>query len=981
MKRLVAFALLLFFPCLLFGQTNNARMLSGVNAQTGTTYTFVAQDATRLVTFNNALTVGASLPSPLNFGFGAGSLFVARDLGAGAVVITCISCTIDGQSFYTLSAGASVEFYSDGTNYESAPGGASSTGTGAFPNPSMFQNLQVAQTGSFGSNGQAAVLFTDDPYGLCEYTGGTNNVFNELSSVQGVLFWNPAGSGFQCQSVLTAQPFPQGTTPAAGLGYNYNSGGTLQLGAAASYPNGITSPSIVGTGSGTNTFANLSLSNATPGQPTTTNVNLAVTSTPVVLFADQFTGADWCAKVNAAITALPSTGGTVDARGFTVAQACNSNPYHGQAKNVRLLLPAVPIVTSVPWFTPSNANILEGVADGDSSSTLGSLVQACGTTATGWGGSNCVVNGVTVPQFPNSTTVLTFNIPHGPFPAGTYSCIVCGGGQGTSEGLGWQNNSFGQIVQHLKIDGGSNTNVFGYYTENAQERSIIDDINCGNFGGSNLNPNVACGFWDRTEAPSSQSGPSHFKIGNVHVNFNNTGGNSTSSWGFVIELNSGTCVLSGGGGTGATCYVQKVNSGNPLVAVGYPGGAAGPSSGGSGTNYTSAPTWTVYGAPATYGGSLLSGCTGTTVLTSNQVSGMGTQCGTTGYQVGQFAQGPESFTGTVQGNGSNNITGGLYLASENPGIDYLHCERMATCIQFGNGGDLSSGGLIKNIDTTSTLTGNLIHYEPGSDGQTNLWSGQFTSVGGSPGLISDDCPVSGIVGSNISIPVSNIPLFGSVRSMEFYSGCGILNFFDTLKYGPGMGAINHILGPTDQALTFSAASATGSNQVGQDSVLQSGLGSGNGTAAHTKLKGASQSFSSGSTVQTQITEWTQHKKVGSTTNTTATSLFNVAIASGQTGAFEVIVNVSAFQGTPHECSTTETFIAAIQDTSGTVTQQTTAGTTATICDTGTLTLAASFSAASPAVFSVTPTWATIVPAGVIITVEIHNLSQQEISLL
>jgi hypothetical protein len=48
---------------------------------------------------------------------------------------------------------------------------------------------------------------------------------------------------------------------------------------------------------------------------------------------------------------------------------------------------------------------------------------------------------------------------------------------------------------------------------------------------------------------------------------------------------------------------------------------------------------------------------------------------------------------------------------------------------------------------------------------------------------------------------------------------------------------------------------------------------------------------------------------------------------------------------------------------------------------GTLTLAAGFSTAAPAVFSVTPSWTTIVPGGVIITVEIHNLSQQEISLL
>jgi hypothetical protein len=110
-------------------------------------------------------------------------------------------------------------------------------------------------------------------------------------------------------------------------------------------------------------------------------------------------------------------------------------------------------------------------------------------------------------------------------------------------------------------------------------------------------------------------------------------------------------------------------------------------------------------------------------------------------------------------------------------------------------------------------------------------------------------------------------------------------------------------------------------------------------------------------------------------------MFNVAMAANQTAGFEIIVHVETTQATPHNCSTTENFIASVQDTAATVTQQTTAGTIGTICDTGTLTLAAAFSAAAPSVFSVTPTWTTIVPTAVIITVEIHNLSQQELALL
>ncbi len=110
-------------------------------------------------------------------------------------------------------------------------------------------------------------------------------------------------------------------------------------------------------------------------------------------------------------------------------------------------------------------------------------------------------------------------------------------------------------------------------------------------------------------------------------------------------------------------------------------------------------------------------------------------------------------------------------------------------------------------------------------------------------------------------------------------------------------------------------------------------------------------------------------------------MFNVALAANQTAGFMIVVHVETTQATPQNCSTTQTFLAAVQDTSATVTQQTTAGPIATICSTGTLTLAAAFSTAAPAVFSVTPSWTTIVPTAVIISVEIHNLSQQEITLL
>ena len=51
------------------------------------------------------------------------------------------------------------------------------------------------------------------------------------------------------------------------------------------------------------------------------------TNNPQALFADRFPGADACAKINAAIRALPATGGIVDATGFHGPQACASDPF------------------------------------------------------------------------------------------------------------------------------------------------------------------------------------------------------------------------------------------------------------------------------------------------------------------------------------------------------------------------------------------------------------------------------------------------------------------------------------------------------------------------------------------------------------------------------------------------------------------------------------------------------------------------------
>src|SRR5258708_30232556 len=143
MKRLILFFL---FSLPLFAQ-NSARMLSGVNAQTGNTYAFVAQDATRLTTFSNANPIAATLSSGLTAGFSTGTLFSVLNVGVGTLTITCQGCFIysngaAGSATLVLNGGQGADLYSAGQNYWAQAG----AGSGGITNPLNLQNLNVSGT-------------------------------------------------------------------------------------------------------------------------------------------------------------------------------------------------------------------------------------------------------------------------------------------------------------------------------------------------------------------------------------------------------------------------------------------------------------------------------------------------------------------------------------------------------------------------------------------------------------------------------------------------------------------------------------------------------------------------------------------------------------------------------------------------------------------------------------------------------------------
>lgn len=95
-----------------------------VNAQVGTTYTFVDGDRAKLVTASNAAAQAYSLPQAGAASAFAGGWFVdvhnVSTNAAGIVTVTPTTSTINGTSILLIYPAQSVRIISDGTNYQTA---------------------------------------------------------------------------------------------------------------------------------------------------------------------------------------------------------------------------------------------------------------------------------------------------------------------------------------------------------------------------------------------------------------------------------------------------------------------------------------------------------------------------------------------------------------------------------------------------------------------------------------------------------------------------------------------------------------------------------------------------------------------------------------------------------------------------------------------------------------------------------------------
>jgi hypothetical protein len=129
----------------------------GVNAQVGTSYTFVASDLSKLVTLSNASAVAVNLPQATAVGgnFASGWFVEVENRGAGTVTITPTTSQINGGANIALATNNSVKIISDGTNYFALQGKSAINVTSA-----ISHNFATSNNAD-GSLNLAQPAFTD----------------------------------------------------------------------------------------------------------------------------------------------------------------------------------------------------------------------------------------------------------------------------------------------------------------------------------------------------------------------------------------------------------------------------------------------------------------------------------------------------------------------------------------------------------------------------------------------------------------------------------------------------------------------------------------------------------------------------------------------------------------------------------------------------------------------------------------------------
>jgi len=177
---------------------SNVNRLSGitptVNRQTGTTYTFQQSDRSNLVTFSNSGTKAVTLPQAGTDDGQFDELWnvSVQNTGAGLLTITPTTSTIDGASSISIAQNTGVRIFSDGTNYYTERGMATSANFVDNETPAGTSPISSTYTLAHSPNPPASLQFYIDgelKFQGADYTlsGATITILTDLPDTAAIL--------------------------------------------------------------------------------------------------------------------------------------------------------------------------------------------------------------------------------------------------------------------------------------------------------------------------------------------------------------------------------------------------------------------------------------------------------------------------------------------------------------------------------------------------------------------------------------------------------------------------------------------------------------------------------------------------------------------------------------------------------------------------------------------------------------------------
>jgi hypothetical protein len=528
-----------------------------------------------------------------------------------------------------------------------------------------------------------------------------------------------------------------------------------------------------GSGSGSGGGGNTTSTALVAGEPVEGAGTNSIVPSPYYVDATASTylstaGGDACLAINRAVVAAINAGISKVIAPFTGFWSCNTNIWQvsgGTSPGSAILeiefgatgknaSGVTAFIMSVAQYTPYIGGYIHAAQAATSGLTQGMLFVLCGpelAPAGIYSGGICsFTDGAGNSRTVNapSTTNVTFNIPHGPFPAGNYIFAIGLQGEGISsdafpQGMGWNRDGGTLNWSGIAVSCGGNLNCFDMYDLNGDENTKLRDFRVSGpdntLAGGTGSPWAGV-FFDRVECCTNQVGKGWARISIEHLNMAGLGlitNHNYNAYGIVLLGMDLTFVNTGAGSCTGTLkmWPTSVNSSGVLTGV-----QVDPNSNGGGTCVT--PTFTVYGAAPCWNSATgnIAGGTVTGCGTNNPAGNFGLNTSATltavvfnGYLIGATISGatgyqPSFITGGTELNwidiaggtgGSLNMEEGVYVDGVGKQtVGNIHCINInLACVDYGEF-NLTAGGVIGPVDAPSAGTG--VGLGPGIDGNQNI---------------------------------------------------------------------------------------------------------------------------------------------------------------------------------------------------------------------------------------------------------------------